>query len=281
MIAPLLLILAQVGPAPGGFPLAPLPIPRAPAAQTPAEAAPPGAMPADPRLATCLRGVTADAAAGEQAARAWAAELPNSAAARHCLGIALAAREQWAEAGTHFLAGRSRAAEPAYRARLGILAAAATSAGGEREAALPLLVEAEGAARSAGATELLAAALSDRAGLLVELDRLAEARTVLARARADLPRNAPLWLLSATLERRMGALDTAQALILEAAGFAPGDPEIGLEAGVIAMLSGNAHAARLSWQSVVTIAPDSETATIARGYLAQLPPDPAVPAPGR
>lgn len=278
MIAPLLLIFAQVGPAPGGFPLEPLPIPRAPAAPA---SAPAPAVPADPRLATCLRRITADAAAGEQAARGWVAELPNSAAAHHCLGIALAAREQWAAAGANFVEGRSRAAEPAYRARLGILAAAAISAGGEREAALPLLVEAEGEARTAGATELLSAALADRAALLVELERLAEARSVLARARADLPRNAPLWLLSATLERRLGSLDTAQALIVEAAGFAPGDPEIGLEAGVIAMLAGDENAARLSWQSVIAVAPGSEAAGIAQGYLAQLPPAPATPALGR
>src|SRR5690606_35144317 len=47
-------------------------------------------------------------------------------------------------------------------------------------------------------------------------------------------------------------------------------PEVGLEAGVIAMLQGREAAAEASWRSVVEIEPDSEAATTARGYLAQL-----------
>ncbi len=36
------------------------------------------------------------------------------------------------------------------------------------------------------------------------------------------------------------------------------------------MLAGREDAARASWQSVITLAPDSEAAATARGYLAQL-----------
>ena len=56
------------------------------------------------------------------------------------------------------------------------------------------------------------------------------------------------------------------------------DPEVGLEAGVIAMLGGNESAARKSWQSVLDAAPDSVAAGTARGYLAQLDAEEA-PAP--
>ena len=67
----------------------------------------------------------------------------------------------------------------------------------------------------------------------------------------------------------------ARKLAERAAALRPVDPAIGLEAGVIAMLAGQPDAARKSWQSVVTMAPDSETAVTARGYLAQI----AAPAP--
>ena len=68
----------------------------------------------------------------------------------------------------------------------------------------------------------------------------------------------------------MGELAMAQVQIQEAARLLPIDPEIGLEAGVIAMLAGNEDAARKSWQSVVDTAPDSEVARTAHAYLAQL-----------
>ena len=51
---------------------------------------------------------------------------------------------------------------------------------------------------------------------------------------------------------------------------APTDPEIGLEAGVIAMLDGREPAARKAWQSVMLVAPGSKAADTANGYLAQL-----------
>jgi predicted TPR repeat methyltransferase len=68
----------------------------------------------------------------------------------------------------------------------------------------------------------------------------------------------------------MNKLPEAQAQIEKAAALLPVDPEIGLEAGVIAVLAGRNEAARKSWQSVLTTAPDSEAAATAKGYLAQL-----------
>ena len=45
----------------------------------------------------------------------------------------------------------------------------------------------------------------------------------------------------------------------------PRDPQVGLEAGVIAVLSGRDDAARKSWQSVIAAAPDSDEAKTAHG----------------
>ncbi|MFN7159929.1 MAG: SAM-dependent methyltransferase [Erythrobacter cryptus] len=53
----------------------------------------------------------------------------------------------------------------------------------------------------------------------------------------------------------------------------PGDPLVGLEAGVIAMLGGREAAARASWQSVLVLAADGPAAETARAYLAQLGPE--------
>ena len=93
---------------------------------------------------------------------------------------------------------------------------------------------------------------------------------MLAAARSFDAQNAMTWLLSATLARRLGKLDDAQGFIETAGALAPNYPEVGLEAGVIAMLQGREDAAEASWKSVVEVAPDSETAATARGYLAQL-----------
>jgi hypothetical protein len=52
--------------------------------------------------------------------------------------------------------------------------------------------------------------------------------------------------------------------------LAPNDPEVGLEAGVIAVLDGRDEAARANWESVIALDPESPFAETARGYLAQL-----------
>ena len=56
----------------------------------------------------------------------------------------------------------------------------------------------------------------------------------------------------------------------KAAELRPIDLEIGLEAGVIAMLSGHEDAARKSWKSVVDADPASPEGQTAQSYLAQL-----------
>ena len=156
------------------------------------------------------------------------------------------------------------------RARLGAMAGNAALAQGAFEQALTTLDLARNEASGAGDIRLTGEIAIDRARALVALKRNDDAAKALVEARTTAADNALAWLLSATLSRREGKLAEAQAQIAAAAELAPRDPEIGLEAGVIAMLAGNEAAARRSWQSAIDTAPQSQAATTARGYLAQL-----------
>jgi len=195
-----------------------------------------------------------------------------------CLGIALSDLGRWDEARTAFTGARD-AADPedhASRARLGAMAGNAALASDQPGQALSLLAPAATDAKIVGDAELTATIALDRARALVAVKQPEEAANALAEARAARPDDAQAWLLSATLSRRQDKLAVAQTQIEKAASLAPQDPEIGLEAGVIAMLSNNEPAARGSWDSVVATAPSSDAAVTAKQYLSQLgPPDPA------
>jgi len=164
----------------------------------------------------------------------------------------------------------------ALRARLGAMAGNAQLVSGDAAAALLSLDGAVVDARAAGVPALLGGIAVDRARALVALGKPQEAVSALAEARASQPGDAQTWLLSATLSRRLGDLAQAQSQIEAAAKLAPTDPDIGLEAGAIAVLSGHEDAARKSWDSVVAAAPASEAANRARAYLAQLGPQKVV-----
>lgn len=192
----------------------------------------------------------------------------DRAIAGHCLGYALSNLDRWSEAAEAF--GRAKdvvpADNPGYRTRLGAATAAARLAAGEPEAALIEL-----SALDAGDNSQLASRIAlDRARASVALDRAGEAELALDAARTADADNAEAWLLSATLARRLGKLDEARTYIERAAILRPYGSEIGLEAGVIAVLSGDDDTARRNWQSVVETAPESPAALTAAGYLAQL-----------
>jgi len=215
-------------------------------------------------------------------AEAWLASAKGAerGEAQLCLGLAHSRLDNWADAQTAFLAARDLAgADQPLRARLGAMAGNAALAAGAPEPALAALDTAAGDAKTVANPALTASIAIDRARALVGLSRNTEAESALADARTAAPANAEAWLLSATLARRMNNLAEAQARIEQAATLLPIDPAIGLEAGVIAVLSGHDEAARKSWQSVVAAAPDSDEATTAKGYIAQLGPAPVVAAP--
>jgi len=281
----LALALMQVGPmvSPGAAPAIGQPplrdakTRRRHAIETAVAAAPPG------RLAQCLADAGRDADGAEDTARAWLQEAKGSQQAEPllCLGTAQAAQEDWEKAEASFVSGRDLAAvsDKGLRARLGAMAGNAALARGAPDRALVALDGAHKDAAAGDDPHLAGDIAMDRARALVALKRNDEATSALVEARTDSPNNPQAWLLSATLSRRMGQLAQAQEQIQTAAELLPVDPDIGLEAGVIAVLAGHDDAARKSWQSVIAAAPDTPQAQSAKAYIAQLGAAPAASGP--
>lgn len=194
--------------------------------------------------------------------------------ANHCLGTAASALGLWDDARSAFIAAleETPAREARTRARYAALAGNAALAGGDAQGALGWLIQAESNARTATAASLEGIAATDRARALVVLGRGDEALAALEAATTVAPERAEGWLLKATLLRRMERLAEAQTAIERAALLTPTNPDIGLEAGVIAVLAGREEPARASWQSVIDLAPEGPAAATARDYLAQLAP---------
>ena len=273
----LLALALQVGPNPtgGAIPGDELLQDRPPRAQAQPEAeAEPDPDPVSAWLAGCLGTLEEDPARAHAMAQIRRSETTGAdrVLANHCLGTASAALELWDDARTAFTAAREETpeGEPRARARFAALAGAAALGGGDAEGALPLLTLAESDAQTAKSPQLEAIAASDRARALVALGRAEQALTALENSTTLAPDRAEGWLLKATLLRRLERLPEAQTAIERAAGLAATNPEIALEAGVIAVLAGRDEAARKSWQSVLALAPDSPAAATAKDYLAQI-----------
>lgn len=276
MLSLLPLILMQVGPAPVGGPVSAVPDElyeqRRMNQQREAEASPPAppVRPADP-CRTEAQIAPLDAVE-EAETRLETAQGADRAAAAECLGIALASLERWDEAEQAFATALEAVpgGEAGRRAELGVAAAISAEARGDFARALTLFQAAQGEAQRAGDAALTGRIARDMAHPMNRLGQTGPAAAALAAARAALPDDPPTWLISARLSRQRGLLAEAQQQIERAAMLAPRDPEVGLEAGVIAVLSGNDAAARRSWQSVVSMAPGSPVALTAQGYLDQL-----------
>ncbi|MCJ2187098.1 tetratricopeptide repeat protein [Novosphingobium beihaiensis] len=235
------------------------------------------ALPSQRPETGCMGAVEADPARSAQLARDALKDAIGRERVRAglCLGVALSELDQWDDAREAFVTARDAAGadDHASRARLGEMAGNAALAAGQPGKALAVLAPAASDAEAAADTALTAAIALDRARALVAVNQPEEAATALAQARTAAPDNAQAWLLSATLSRRQNKLAQAQTQIEKAAELAPRDPEIGLEAGVIAVLSGNDAAARRSWNSVLAMAPESDAAKTAKQYIAQLGPE--------
>ena len=287
LLLPLLAQAGVAGSAPGNgpaLPQAPISIPRRKA--EPAVTTAPTATPLTAQsiqLQNCLKLALANPSDAIDEAEGWltaAKGMSDRAGAKQCKALALTRLESWSEAAALFLAARddTPTSEPGERARLGALAGNALLVSGATAAGLDALDHAHGEAHTVSDKQLNGVIQIDRARALVALGRTAEAASALEEARYELPGNYQAWLLSATLARRQGKLAEAQRQIERAVALMPVDPEIGLEAGVIAVLSGRDQSARLSWQSVIKAAPGSLAAKTAQGYLDQLGPPRASPA---
>ena len=235
-------------------------------------------------LAECLDLIEEDAARAHTKAQIRRNETSGAerVIANHCLGLASTELGLWSDAETAFFDAREEtpSEEARTRSRFAAMAGNAALAGGDAERAVTLLSTAQEDARIAASATLEAIAASDMARALVALERPQEALLALANVTRLEPDKAEGWLLTATLFRRMERLDDAQEAIERAASLAPVDGQIGLEAGVIAVLDGRNDAARQSWQSVIDTQPDSLAAQTAKEYLAQIgsaPEEPATP----
>jgi tetratricopeptide (TPR) repeat protein len=267
------LLLAQVGPftAPGERPVSPLPPElRDRSPRKPATTQPPAPVASGASAVAKACPAMDDAEDAADAANAWLAQAKGAerASAGECLGIALSAGGQWSEAAAAFAAAHEAAGTPQWRGRLSAMTGEAALNANDPAAALAAFDAAR--SETTGDSVMTAAIAIFRARALVALKREPDAVVALAEARAAAPGNAQAWLLSATLSRRLGKLADAQAQIQRAAELLPIEPQIGLEAGVIAVLSGRDEAARKSWQSVIAAAPQSDAAATARTYLGQL-----------
>lgn len=255
--------------------IAPLPIPRrssvvksAPEPETRI------AAPEDDRLSRCLSRTRADPTAGVAEAHAWLAEGGGAMAqvrANQCLGMALTDLGNFTDAAKAFGAAVDGVPPEQDVAAVPLMAMAGNAAlgGGDAQTALGWFDKAV-AVPGYPDKVLIGGVQADRARALVALNRAPDAANALAEARTLAPGNPDVWLLSATLARRDNNLAAAQTYIERAAALEPRDAAIGLEAGVIAVLSGRDDAARRSWQSVLALAPGSNEAQIAQRYLDQL-----------
>lgn len=239
------------------------------------------AAPEDPVsawLASCLTQLAEDPARAHSQAQIRRAEVSGAdrVMANHCLGLASTEMGLWQDARQAFIEARDETPqdEQRARARFSLMAGNAALGSGDPEGALLLLQTAQRDASASSAATLEAIAAMDVARVLVELDRPGEAFVPLSRATLLEPEKAEAWLLTATLYRRLDRLDDAQEAIEQAAKLAPTEGSIGVEAGVIAILSGREDAARQSWASVIEAKPESPAAVTAQSYLDQLAPAP-------
>lgn len=270
----LTLLLAQIGPmvSPGTAP---------PLRSAPLEMHRPKPEPAPPlqtRLQDCLALAGRDPLAAIEVAEGWLQTVKGSPQGdpQHCLGIANNHLGRWSAAEQAFGAARDAVAanEQGRKASLGAMAALAALDQQAFARAEAVFLAAHGDAVAASRSELAGDIAIDRSRALVALNRIGEAEAALTEGRTTSPANPTGWLLSATLSRRQGRLAQAQAEIERAAQLMPVDPQIGLEAGVIAVLSGREASARKSWQSVIEVSPGSAEAKTATAYLDQLSPEP-------
>jgi len=132
-------------------------------------------------------------------------------------------------------------------------------------------------ARAAFDTALASATLPDAARGQLHLDRgralvlatdLVAARRDFDKALELLPREGFAFFASAALARRQEDLRRAQEDIAQAVALAPGDPDILIEAGNIAAISGEIDAAKALWLRAAEAAPGSDAARRALAAVA-------------
>lgn len=224
---------------------------------------------AQARLNQCITLSATNPAAAIDFGNGWIAD-GGGAAARQCLGIGFLDAGDYRAALTTFSnAGVDAAGRPnPAAAQLWSLAAQAALALGEAAEAQGHATFAIDAGRLSGAP--LAAAHVTRARARVALSDLPGARADLDRAKELTPADGTVWLLSATLARRMADGVRAMDDIERAAILSPRDPAVALEAGILAWLYNDYEAARRSFESAIAIDPSGPVAVVARRHMTDM-----------
>lgn len=237
-----------------------------------ATAAAPGRNPGDvERYRECLALAETAPAQAMTFADRWRAD-GGGVPARHCVALAQLAAQDYAAA-TATLEAAARAAEAIADPLTGELWGQAGNAAllaGKPAQALGYLNSALAAA-AGGPAPRRAELLIDHARAAVELGDVRAARQDLVKATALDPTAADGWLLIATLARADNELKLAEGAILNAAQHAPGDVDVALEAGNIALAQGKLELARKAWAQVVAATPDSPAGRAAAKALAAHP----------
>lgn len=221
------------------------------------------------RLNECLDLAVNDPNSGIVAANEWKID-GGGFFADHCLGFAYAVDFKFDAAVVAFdNAAQAAAAKNDDRAvRFWLQAANASIAGQKPTEAIGFI----DAALSLGILEgeQLGEAHLDKARAMVAIKLEEKAGAELLIAQKFAPQDPLVWLLSATLNRRLGKTSQARLDVDIAAQLAPSDPAIALEQGNIEITDGNYAAAERHWRNALELRPNGRIADSVRGLLKQL-----------
>lgn len=221
------------------------------------------------RLNECLDLAVKDPNSGIVAANEWKIE-GGGFFADHCLGFAYAVDFKFDAAITAFdNAAQAAAAEKDDRAARFWLQAANAAIAGQRPTEAIGFIDAALSLGTLEGVQLGEAHLDKaRAMVAIKLEEKAGAELLLAQKYA--PQDPLVWLLSATLNRRLGKTKQARLDVDVAAQLAPSDPSIALEQGNIEIVDGNYAAAEAHWRNALEIRSTGRIADNARSLLKQL-----------
>lgn len=221
------------------------------------------------RLNECLDLSVKDPKSGIVAANEWKID-GGGFFADHCLGFAYSVDFRFEAAMDAFdsAAQAANLAKDNRAARFWLQAANAAIAAQKPAQAIGYVDSALASGTLEG--EQLGEAYLDKARAMVALKLEEKAGTELLLAQKFAPQDPLVWLLSATLNRRLGKTDQARANIDVAARLAPKDPSIALEQGNIEIVDGNYAEAEAHWRNALAIKSDGRVAETVRALLKQL-----------
>lgn len=221
------------------------------------------------RLNECLDLAVNDPNSGIVAANEWKID-GGGFFADHCLGFAYAVDFKFDAAITAFdNAAQAAAAKNDDRAaRFWLQAGNAAIAAQKPTEAIGFIDAALSLATLEGVQLGEAHLDKARAMVAIKLEERAGAELLLAQKHA--PQDPLVWLLSATLNRRLGKTQQARLDVDIAAQLAPSDPSIALEQGNIEIVDGNYAAAEAHWRNALEIRSTGRIADNVRALLQQL-----------